>query len=172
MSITYRLAKLSDLPTLDNILHQAVIALKQQGVNQWQNHSVTKQDLELTIERQSIVSQPYVWELNNQIIGFALLQSTDPYYRQLKSGKFSFHGDYFAIHRVMVSDKAIGKRVTKQMFSDIQQIAHSQDIQILRIDTHPDNSKMQHIIVRENFKYCGTTIVGDGGLRLVYEKNI
>ena len=33
MSITYRLAKLSDLPTLDNILHQAVIALKQQGVN-------------------------------------------------------------------------------------------------------------------------------------------
>ena len=40
----------------------------------------------------------------------------------------------------------------------------------LKIDTHRDNIVMQHLLDKNEFKYCGVVYVEDGTERIAYQK--
>lgn len=164
--VTYRKAQRSDYEAIVTILTQAISFLAEQGVDQWQNGTVFVDTIAKAIEQ----PQSYVWEENQQVIAFVLLENEDPFYEQLTSGQWCYFGPFFAIHRVMIHAAYRGKGLMKKIFNDIKQIAQENEITILRIDTHQDNKAMQAAIKSAGFTYCGTTIVGDGNLRLVFEK--
>ncbi|MBP5619849.1 MAG: N-acetyltransferase, partial [Bacteroidaceae bacterium] len=57
------------------------------------------------------------------------------------------------------------------IFSDIMDFCFSRERNI-RIDTHRDNSIMQHNIGKHGFAYCGIILLANGDERLAYQKII
>ena len=70
---------------------------------------------------------------------------------------------YHVIHRIASYPDARG------IFSDIMEFCFSHDSNI-RIDTHRDNTIMQHNIEKHGFTYCGIIYLVNGDERLAYQK--
>jgi len=95
---------------------------------------------------------------------FALLPSPEPTYNVIYDG--SWIDDvkpYHVIHRIASTPESHG------VFADIMAYAFSVDSNI-RIDTHRDNTIMQHNIQRHGFRYCGIIHLLSGDERLAYQK--
>ena len=106
----------------------------------------------------------YVVTLNNQVHGvFAFIIGEDPTYINIENGKWLLSNTYGTIHRIASDGKIKG------IFSFVVKYCYSR-IPHLRIDTHEDNKIMQHLILKEGFKYCGIIHVNDGSSRLAYER--
>lgn len=107
----------------------------------------------------------FVIEDENRIVGyFAFLPSPEPTYSKI------YHGEwlddiqaYHVIHRIASYPDARG------IFSDIMEFCFSHDSNI-RIDTHRDNTIMQHNIEKHGFTYCGIIYLVNGDERLAYQK--
>lgn len=55
-----------------------------------------------------------------------------------------------------------------QAFDLIKEFCLSNHIDAVRVDTQDENKVMQHILVKEGFRYCGL-IQFDGSPKLAYE---
>lgn len=55
------------------------------------------------------------------------------------------------------------------IFRTIMEFAFRHDCNI-RIDTHRDNTIMQHNILKHGFSYCGIILLADGAERLAYQR--
>jgi hypothetical protein len=95
---------------------------------------------------------------------FAFLPSPEPTYSKIYDGAWLDDVlPYHVIHRIASYPDAHG------IFKEIIEYAASQD-QNLRIDTHPDNKIMRHLIEEYGFKYCGIIYLASGDLRLAYQR--
>lgn len=165
--MSYRLGRPADRSRLTEMLNAAIQFLADQGIDQWQNASVSITDLDQAIADQ----EAYVWEdSNGQVQAFWVLAAHDPYYQTLSSGTWRSTGPYLAIRRFMVAKESKGQGLAQQIFKAIEEISRDQGVNTLRIDTHPDNQIMQHLILKAGFSLTGETVVGDGGRRLTYDK--
>ena len=70
---------------------------------------------------------------------------------------------YHVVHRIASFPDAHG------IFSSIMEFCFSHDTNI-RIDTHRDNTIMQHNILKHGFTYCGIIYLLSGDERLAYQK--
>ena len=102
---------------------------------------------------------------DGKIVGyFAFLSSPEPTYARIYEGKwFDDERPYHVIHRIASYPDAHG------IFSNIMDFCFSKDPNI-RIDTHRDNTIMQHNIVKCGFTYCGIIYLASGDERLAYQK--
>ena len=102
-----------------------------------------------------------------RIIGtFFFIQGKDiePTYREITDGEWLDDSPYGVVHRIAAdgSEKGTGTFCLQWAFS---QCGH------LRIDTHPDNRVMQHLLQKLGFVHCGTIyVVEDNDPRLAFEK--
>lgn len=55
----------------------------------------------------------------------------------------------------MISSQFRGKKLASYLFSNLLSLAYAQNKFYLRIDTHPKNNRMQHLIKKAGFDYCG-----------------
>ncbi len=159
--IQIRKANIDDLNTILEIYKYAREFMKQNNnPTQWgDNHpnlDLLKEDINKNIL--------FVVTSNNQIHGvFAFIIGEDPTYINIENGKWLSNNEYGTIHRIASDGKIKG------IFSFVVNYCYS-IIPHLRIDTHEDNKIMQHLILKEYFKYCGNIYVSDGTSRLAYEK--
>ena len=102
---------------------------------------------------------------DGKIVGyFAFLSSPEPTYARIYEGKWlDDERPYHVIHRIASYPDAHG------IFSNIMDFCFSKDPNI-RIDTHRDNTIMQHNIVKCGFTYCGIIYLASGDERLAYQK--
>ena len=102
---------------------------------------------------------------DGKIVGyFAFLSSPEPTYARIYEGKWlDDERPYHVIHRIASYPDAHG------IFSNIMDFCFSKDPNI-RIDTHRDNTIMQHNIVKYGFTYCGIIYLASGDERLAYQK--
>lgn len=164
-----RLVTLDDSLAIDVMLQQAITFLHEQGIDQWQNRSVTIDHILPVITRQDA----YCWIDEYDIIqAFAVLEDYDINYDQLTHGRWLFDGPYYAIHRVMMAESSRGKGYTRFVFSDIEKIAYAHHKNSLRIDTHQDNVIMQKSIIKMGFRHSGEAVVADGTSRIIFEKSL
>ena len=109
----------------------------------------------------------FVCECEGRIVGvFFYDYGTDiePTYRTIHDGAWRDNGPYGVVHRIASdgSVKGVGRAGIKWAFT---QCGH------LRIDTHPDNIVMQHLLAKLGFAHCGTIYVEEDDYpRLAYEK--
>ena len=94
---------------------------------------------------------------------FAFILGEDPTYHVIENGQWLSDAPYGTIHAV-ASDGSIHGLLTQVVTYCLQTIRH------LRIDTHPDNLIMQHVITKNGFTKCGIIYVADGTPRLAYER--
>ena len=109
----------------------------------------------------------YVVEEDGEIVGvFALIIGPDPTYAEIWDGPgWPNDEPYETIHRIASGGKVKG------IFEACLAFCESR-IDNIRIDTHADNAPMQHLIRKNGFQHCGTIRIGDGTLRIAFQKVI
>lgn len=162
-----RKANLKDLKNIINIIDQAKAALKDDGVDQWQNGSPDN----MLVGRQITRNSSYVYEKDGNILAYAYLsEDYEPTYAAVMS--LVKGNNAYTIHTFCVADEAKGKGVASKFFDEIVTFAKENDKDSLRIDTHEDNFKMRGLIEKMGFQFLGQIYIKDNGQtkpRLAYE---
>ena len=106
----------------------------------------------------------FVIEDDSVIVGyFAFLSSPEPTYARIYEGEWlDDEQPYHVVHRMASYPDAHG------IFNSIMDFCFSHDPNI-RIDTHRDNTIMQHNIEKHGFTYCGIIFLASGDERLAYQ---
>ena len=155
-----RLARAEELDLLLLIYAHARAFMKANGnPTQWGDHypprELTEQDLS--------DGQLYVVTAGTQLAGvFCFFEGVEPNYRHI-DGAWLNGAPYGVLHRVASAPNQRG--VARCILNHCtQRCAH------LRIDTHMDNTPMQHVLESMHFEACGTVQMEDGTMRLAYER--
>ncbi|MBQ9309501.1 MAG: N-acetyltransferase [Bacteroidales bacterium] len=94
---------------------------------------------------------------------FAFIASPEPTYAVIYDGAWLDDSQpYYVIHRIGSLPGSHG------IFADVITFCLGR-CRNLRIDTHRDNSIMQHCILKAGFRYCGIILLESGDERLAYQ---
>lgn len=163
MAASYlRQARNEDIPEIKNIIHGAIEFLHEQGIDQWQKGYPSDGDLETDVKN----GIGYVLIFDDQIAGFAALhQGLDINYLNIHDGEWinGVEGRYTAIHRIAVSPNFRGQRLSQEMMSGLITISGILGYRDVRIDTHPENMAMQHVITSNGFEKRGVIYMQENG---------
>ena len=94
----------------------------------------------------------------------------DPAYPKIK-GSWNHNGPYAVVHRIAIAPEFRDRGLGSITFRLIEEFCKSKGFDILRIDTDEENKRMQHVLAKNGFVYCGTVVQG-GGDRLAFEKKL
>ena len=145
-----RTAKKYELERVMKIIEDGKEFLKEQGVNQWQHGSPSRDEIINDInERIS-----YVYEKSGEIVATAMLTTFDVDYENYPTF-WSENSSYLAIHRLATSKQFRNQGIAREFMEDIYLFAKSQNIKYLRIDTHLDNKIMRKFLSRFGFEEKG-----------------
>lgn len=90
----------------------------------------------------------------------------------MTSGTWDSESDvtYSVIHRIAIEADHHGEHLSAALIQQLLTMSHYLGYQDVRIDTHPDNHVMQHIILSNGFEEKGTiTMDEDHGVRKAYQ---
>ena len=165
MTPIFRLATLTDLPAIWDILQQAIARRKADGSNQWQdgypNPEVVQNDI--------VKEVGFVLTLENEIAGyFVVLINDEPEYAKIE-GKWLTNDDFVVFHRIAISEDNLGKGLAKSIFQFIEDYALKNDIFSVKADTNFDNHAMLSLFDKSGYVYCGE-VYFRGSPRRAYEK--
>ena len=170
--MNFRKAIYSDINTLVDIVNQAVLNFKNDGINQWQkgypNRNVLMKDME--------DGTLYVLETDGTIIGLLnLAEGPDPSYEEIE-GSWMNDLPYTAFHTVSVRSDLRGNGYAGILFREAEELSRRMGYQTVRIDTHKDNKAMQHALAKSGYQYCGSIHLAGGAEkgapRIGYQKMI
>ncbi len=152
-----RRAKAEDLKDLYDVFEQAKKIMRNSGnLYQWNDNYPSEKLLRQDIEKGHL----YVIEEDDIVACFVLQEGDDPTYAKI-DGAWLSNEPYMTIHR-------IAKRKGSSIFKEVMAFAKTKSGH-LRIDTHADNTIMQHLIEGNDFHYCGVIYLENGDPRLAYE---
>jgi len=157
-----RKSTLEDIPAILQMCDESRSIMRQNGnMKQWANGYPT----EAVIRRDVEGGHSYLIEEESVPVGsFAFIPSPEPTYANIYEGKWiDEESPYYVVHRI--ASKA-GKR---GVMRDLLNYCFRQTDNI-RIDTHRDNTIMQHLLEKNGFSYCGIIYLADGDERLAYQR--
>ena len=161
--------EIEDIPQVMEIIKDAQLYLKNEGIDQWQNNYPNPQVIREDIRN----GNSYVIKKDNKVVAVAaIIFADDPTYKKIYQGEWLSRGKYGVIHRAAVAENYKGQGIASKFFRETEKMAAEMGIKSIRIDTHQDNLAMQRLIEKENFEYCGIIYTEDGSRRLAYEKII
>ncbi len=152
----------TDMTDIMRVMSAARGIMRQAGnLHQWINGYPSEEAIIADMEKRG----SYVVEEDGRIVGyFAFLPSPEPTYGRIDGGAWlDDTRTYHVVHRIASYPEVHG------IFNFIMDFCFSQDANI-RIDTHRDNSIMQHVIDKYGFVYCGIIYLANGDERLAYQK--
>ena len=94
----------------------------------------------------------------------------DPAYPEIK-GAWHFPEPYAVIHRMATAAEFRGTGVVDKAFALAEAICKAKGMATLRSDTDGENKRMQRVLERNGYRYCGTVIQG-GGDRMAFDKSL
>ena len=138
-----------------------------QGFTQWRDGYPAAKDVLCDIQQKGA----YLLMADNTpaayiFIGFA----GDPSYPAIE-GRWHHDAPYAVFHRVAISGDFRGMGLADILLHRAGALAHLRGFHVLRIDTHEDNKRMQHVLTKNGFSYCGT-VLQNGEPRLAYDKKL
>jgi GNAT superfamily N-acetyltransferase len=165
MNYNFKKADITDIPEIWAILQQAIIRRKNDGSDQWQDGYPNPEILINDIEKE----YGYVLTKDETTIGYcAVVVNYEPEYYKIE-GKWLTNSDFVVIHRLALSENYLGKNLSKMMIEFVEDIAKSNDIHSIKVDTNHDNFAMLKIFKKLGFTFCGI-VHFRGSPRLAYEK--
>lgn len=158
-----RKSKATDLDTILSLYQKARTFMAENGnPTQWGTTSPSKELVEQDIAN----GDSYVCEENGLVIAvFYYKFGNDATYSKIYNGQWLNDAPYGVVHRI-TSDGTI-----KGIASFCLGWALSQ-CKNLRIDTHENNTIMQHMLLKNNFQYCGIIHIEDGSERMAYQSQV
>jgi len=162
MSRTIRKAIATDMDAIMQVMDAAKKIMRQSGnMSQWGDGYPSETVITADMEKDG----GFVIVEDGGIVGyFAFLPSPEPTYDKIYEGQWiDDETPYHVVHRIASLPSA------HHIFSDIMDFCFMHDSNI-RIDTHRDNTIMQHVIMKYGFTYCGIIYLLSGDERLAYQK--
>lgn len=164
-----RLATINDLDGIMHVIQDAIVALKNDRVDQWQDGYPNQE----VIQNDIYDNHCYVVEENNEIIASAFICAMDDEtYDYIEDGDWLLNDRYVVIHRIAVRSLFKGKHASDELLLRAMMIARSHHAKSIRMDTHKDNLRMQGFLKKHGFVYCGKIYLNDGSMRYAYEKSL
>ena len=145
-----RTTKEYELERVMKIIEDGREFLKEQGVNQWQ-HSSPSRDVIINDINAGI---SYIYEKSGELVATAVLTTLDEDYENY-STFWSENSSYLAIHRLSITKQFRNKGIAREFMEDIYHFAKTQNIKYLRIDTHLDNKIMRKFLSGFGFEEKG-----------------
>lgn len=165
MNYSFRKATTLEIPTIWNILQQAIIRRKEEGSNQWQDGYPNPEVIQKDIQKEA----GFVLLEGETIVGYtAVLINDEPEYSKI-IGKWLSNDDFVVFHRVAISENHLGKGLAKKMLQFIEDFAVSNSIYSVKADTNFDNNAMLYIFEKSGYSYCGK-VYFRGSERKAFEK--
>ena len=160
-------AALTDLPVCMEILDSGRTFQRRQGFIQWRDGYPAQSDVQRDIE----TGGAYLLTVDSAPAAYVFIGfDGDPAY-PLIDGQWRFEEPYGVLHRVAISDGFRGMGLSDVLFSLAGELVRSHGLHCLRIDTHEDNQRMQHVLTKNGFSCCGT-VLQNGEPRLAYDKKL
>lgn len=156
-----RKATMEDLPILLKLYENARSFMASHGnPTQWGTGYPSQDLLECDIRN----GCSYVCEEHGKIsAAFFYDFGTDETYATIYNGQWLDEAPYGVVHRI-ASDGTIRGTASFCLDWALKQCGS------LKIDTHRDNTVMQHLLEKNGFTYCGIIYLEDGSERLAYQK--
>lgn len=159
----------NDLKHIMEIIHYAQRYLASLNIDQWQDGYPNEAQIRKDIEN----NESYIVENDEQeiIATFMLTTAGEPTYNTI-NGKWLTNttASYGVIHRIAVAENCTNKGMATTIITHCENLLKKQSTNSMRIDTHPDNLGMQHILKKINYNYCGIITLTSNAIRLAYEK--
>ncbi len=142
------LAKINDLDTIVTIATYTRNDMIKQGLNQWLGNYPNIDYFREDFKNKGL----FVYLINNQIIAsISILLENESAYKEI-----TWLRDYsLVIHRLLVHPDFQQKGIGKELFQFAIDKARKENFKSIKIDTHPDNFKMQRLILKFGFKKIG-----------------
>lgn len=159
---TIREALPSDMANIQQVIDAAKGIMRASGnMLQWQGNYPSEEVLLHDMERHG----GFVILDDGRIVGyFAFLPSPDPTYNTIYQGEWLDDVlPYHVVHRIASYPDA------HHIFASLLDFCFAREPN-LRIDTHHDNTIMQHVLLKHGFSYCGIIYLANGDERLTYQK--
>ncbi len=154
-----------DLAKIWQIIQCAIRRRARDGSRQWQDGYPN----ENTIKKDTEAGQAYVCVRNGEVVGYAaLIAEVEPAYEEI-ADSWKKRWPYLVIHRVAVSDQALGSGVATQIFILAEDVARKQKISSIRVDTNFDNPGMLRVFEKLEYEYRGE-VYFRGSARKAFEK--
>jgi GNAT superfamily N-acetyltransferase len=164
--VTLEPAKLQDLERCYEILDAGRNFQRAQGFFQWRDDYPNRDSIRQDIAQ----NQGYVVRVDEVIAGYLCLCFTgEPAYEGLTGGTWLSEGPYGVVHRMAFHEDFRGKGLSSTTFELVGALCRSRGVYHLRVDTGPQNLRMQHVIEKSGFQLRGT-VQYSGSDRLAYEK--
>ena len=157
-----REARPADMADIMKVMAAAKTIMRQSGnMQQWVDGYPSEAVIISDMEKDG----SFVIVDDDEVVGyFAFLSSPEPTYANIYEGAWIDDTlPYHVVHRIASYPQSHG------IFSSIMDYCFSYDGNI-RIDTHRDNTIMQHNIAKHSFTYCGIIFLSNGDERLAYQK--
>ena len=155
----------SDIDVCWDILADGRRFQREQGFVQWTDDYPNRD----TVKDDILSQKGYVLKVDGAIAGYMCIDfSGEPAYESI-NGSWRSEKNYAVIHRMAFRKIFCGKGLSEASFSLAEKLCIEQGVDYLRIDTAYPNKKMQHILEKNGFKYCGV-IKYQGSERLAYDK--
>lgn len=158
-----RPATVDDVPAIVATLEAGRALLAADGIDQWQDG--TGPDVDLVTED---VERGWgrVFLVDGQVAATAaLIDEPEPNYAHMLEGAWRvLEGEaapagassYATIHRVAVAPAFRGMHVAQRFYARLVEEARARGFAEIRVDTHADNVRMQHVIASAGFTRAGT----------------
>lgn len=162
----FRLATEKDVEKILEIYLDGSNALKEDGVDQWQNEYVPS----IKDVKEHLGKDLYVLEIKGEIVATAcLIEGIDEDYENIE-GMWHTKSPYISIHKFATSNKFKRQGYGRLLMDEIYEYAKNKKMD-LRIDTHEDNLKMIKFIKSCGYSYCGIVYLNGGKLkRFAYDR--
>lgn len=105
---------------------------------------------------------------NDPVGVFAFVTGDEPTYQRIENGSWPNHEPYGTIHRIAGNGRQKGIFHCCMRFCESR--ATDMRINNIRIDTHKNNARMQHLLESSGYQKCGVIYVSENSPRIAYQK--
>jgi len=131
--------------------------LRRDGCSQWQDGNPDLNRIKKYI-RQGQLFGVFIDDVLC-LVGAIICGEIESSYKYLYSGEWQLYtSEYVTIHALAVKKGCEGHGLSNYFFDFVITMARNcekHNIKSIRLDTHPDNMRMQHLIKKRGFVYCG-----------------
>ena len=164
-----RLSSEKDIDKILEIINDAKVYLRSQGVDQWQDGYPNREVIEIDIKDScSFVLEDEGTIMGTTVIGF----DGESTYDKIYEGKWLNNDKFAVIHRMAVDKKSRNKGIADILIKNIENLVQERCIRSIKVDTHKNNKVMQNFLIKNGFIYCGIIYLQDGNERVAFEKLI
>ena len=161
------LAQMKDFRQCMDILSDGREFQREQGFVQWEDGYPDEGSVLGDLQN----GLGYVVKVDGTIAAYMYLGfDGDPAYPEIQ-GAWKYGEPYAVVHRIAIGSEFRGQGLGSITFRLVEDFCKSKGFYLLRIDTHRENKRMQHVLEKNGFIYCGI-VIQNGGERLAYEKKL